>query len=597
MGGLVGEGFKQENYIWPNTGSGNEPNIIFQGRCYQTATAVKPTTINGTTRNLVVSVFKCYDLRTGQVYWEQTDTPTPTAIEYGTGSLSVPGVIPKFPTTSTSLVYIGGGRLIKYSPITGALTLNVSISPLTTTSYYMNGYAIGVQDLGSAQGANRYRLINWTTLGTDTNLASRVASNITFALSSVPGTTDYNVGIAASVTGITVAGSFEGQNVTAVSLTTGKTLWSITNDEPVYSGSSNVADHGKIAILSAKGYYLAYDLMTGKLAFKTETMTYPWDEPGWGTYGVESAYNMFFREAYSGVYAFSWDTGKIVWKYEAPAEAPYEVEIINENGTSVYPFNAPALIADGKMYVYNAEHSPDSPNNRGWKTHCINITTGVQIWSVMIAGGGWFGVTSAELAVADGYLTVGGNDGIMYVFGKGHSATTVTAPQTALTSGTSVLIQGTVLDQSPAQPDTPCVSKGSMALQMEYIHKQMPIAGIWGNETIVGVPVTLTALDSNGNVISIGTATTNGYYGTYSLEWTPPHEGVYQIMASFAGDDSYGSSQAATGLAVNAAPVVTPTPTQTPTANPPYEMYTLGTGIAVIIAIAIVGLLILRKRP
>jgi len=108
--------------------------------------------------------------------------------------------------------------------------------------------------------------------------------------------------------------------------------------------------------------------------------------------------------------------------------------------------------------------------------------------------------------------------------------------------------------------------------------------------------VTLTALDSNGNVLDIGTVTTNGYYGTFSFAWTPPNEGDYTIMASFAGDDSYGSSGAATAIAVSPAPAAA-TPVPTPITMPPFEMYTVGTGLAVIVAIAIVGLLLLRKRP
>ena len=595
-GGLAGAGFKQENYIWPNTGYGNEPSIIFQGRCFQTLTKVKPITVNGTTRNLAVDVWQSYDLRTGEIFWEQTDVPAPTKIEYAYGSMPVPGVLPKL-NAPPSLVYIGGGRLIKYHTFTGAIVLNVSIAPLTSATYYMNGYALSVQNLGTTVPADqRYRLINWTTFGTSSNFTSRIMNNITFALSSIPTTTDFGAGVAASVSGITVGGAYVGQRIVAASLTTGNLLWNISNDEPVYSGSSNVADNGKIAMLSAKGYYLGYDLNTGNLAWKTDTMDYPWDAPGWGTYGTTSAYGLFYREAYSGVYAFSWDTGKIVWKYEAPAVSQFESDFTGKNGTSVYPFNAPALIADGKMYIYNAEHSPDSPNNRGWATHCINATTGELIWKVMIAGGGWFGGSSAELAVADGYLTLGGNDGYMYVFGRGKTATTVTASPKTISNGAQVLIEGTVLDQSPAQLGTPCVSKDSMALQMEYLHKQMPIGGVWGNETIVGVPVTLTALDSNGNVLDIDTVTTNGYYGTFSFAWTPPNEGTYTIMASFAADDSYGSSQAATSLAVSVAPVASPTPTQTQLTMPPFEMYTLGTGIAVIIAVAIATLLILRKR-
>ena len=49
------------------------------------------------------------------------------------------------------------------------------------------------------------------------------------------------------------------------------------------------------------------------------------------------------------------------------------------------------------------------------------------------------------------------------VFGKGLSATTVTTPDVVVPKGTGVVIKGTVLDLSPAQPNTPCVSKDSMS--------------------------------------------------------------------------------------------------------------------------------------
>jgi hypothetical protein len=140
-----------------------------------------------------------------------------------------------------------------------------------------------------------------------------------------------------------------------------------------------------------------------------------------------------------------------------------------------------------------------------------------------------------------------------------------------------------------------------MTLQMEYLHMQMPIAGLWGNETITGVPVILTAIDSNGNVVDIGTTTTNGYYGTFGYTWTPPNEGQYTILASFAGDDSYGSSASASTVSVGPAPVATATPT---TSTAPSNLattsdlmlYIVGVGIAIIIAIAIVGVLLLRKH-
>ncbi len=255
------------------------------------------------------------------------------------------------------------------------------------------------------------------------------------------------------------------------------------------------------------------------------------------------------------------------------------------------PFRAGVIIADGLIYTYNTEHTPSQPYNRGWKLHCINATTGEGIWN--ITG------PMAQGAVADGYLTASNAyDGYMYVFGKGISTTTVTSPDVAIPKGTSIVIKGTVLDQSPAQPGTPCVSKQSMATQMEYLHMQHPIDGLDHNVTLTGVPVTLTAIDPNGNVIAIGSTTTNAYYGTFSYEWIPANEGKYTITASFSGDDSYGSSSAGTDMSVGTTPIssTTPAPVQ---AAPDYTMTIIAAAIAIIIAVLIVGVaivLILRKR-
>ena len=94
-----------------------------------------------------------------------------------------------------------------------------------------------------------------------------------------------------------------------------------------------------------------------------------------------------------------------------------------------------------------------------------------------------------------------------------------------------------------------------MKTQMEYLHKQMPIDGVWKNETITGVPVALTAIGSDGSVIDIGTVTTNGYYGTFEQgSGHRQQKASYEIIASFAGDESYGSSAASTAVAVGPAP-------------------------------------------
>ncbi len=181
-------------------------------------------------------------------------------------------------------------------------------------------------------------------------------------------------------------------------------------------------------------------------------------------------------------------------------------------------------------------------------------------------------------------LIVPSSDGRSFVFGKGKSQTSVVVSQDVAAKGLTVLIKGTVLDMSPAQPCTPCVSKESMSTWMEYLHFQYPIDGIWHNETITGVPVTLTAIGEDGSYFDIGTVVTDGYSGTFGVAWTPPKEGTYRIVAAFAGDESYSSSSAATWITVGPPPEEIEIP-EYPT---PTDYTPILTGLAIaIIAVAI----------
>jgi hypothetical protein len=197
-----------------------------------------------------------------------------------------------------------------------------------------------------------------------------------------------------------------------------------------------------------------------------------------------------------------------------------------------------------------------------------------------------------QLGIADGYL-VGGNsfDGYTYGFGKGLSKTTIEAPMTAATLGQSIVIKGTVLDQSTAQPDTPCISEQSMNEWMNYLHMQTTIPA-----NVVGVPVSIDAIDPNGNAVHIADVTSD-MSGTYGYTWTPEISGDYKVTATFGGSGAYGSSWAQTFVSVVNAPAVTATPTTTAALTmPPFEVYFAASTIAIIIAVAIIGLLILRKH-
>jgi len=616
LSGIVGG---DQGYVSLTSGGGS-PDIIYQGRAYQTVT--KP--FDGVTQ----SVWQCYDIRTGEIIWERTGVAAPSYIEYGEGLPAVPGATASVGITP-ALVAISGNRLIKYTPATGAASVNVSIPAFTSNTYYMNGYVLSIQTLNTTGGPGKagdadagiYRLINWTTFGTSSNFTSRIVSNITWPRGDMIGTNspwgggrqDFETGIAFIVRDLSIfnLGYYEnpyygmfydnatgfryGTRIKAWSMATGEELWDINVSESVFNRAASVADNGKIAACmqdagpntGGGGYLMCWDQYTGKLLWKSEQMDSPWDIGGFGAYGIASAYGMVFRFAYSGVYAFDWDTGKIVWKYEAPAFSAYETPYTDADGNTMYSFNGAGWVADGKVYAYNTEHSPSQPITRGWGLHCINVTTGELIWKMKTPGSG---------VVADGYLSVSSNDGYQYVYGKGKSAASITAPDVVVPQGTGVVLKGTVLDMSPAQPNTPCVSKDSMTTQMEYLHNQMPIAGLWGNETITGVPVSLDTVDPNGNFRHIADVVTDGYSGTFAYTWTPDVPGQYAVTATFMGDDSYGSSFAQTYVSISEAPPASATP-EPPQVPPDNSMLIIGATVAIILAVAIVGILILRKRP
>jgi len=221
---------------------------------------------------------------------------------------------------------------------------------------------------------------------------------------------------------------------------------------------------------------------------------------------------------------------------------------------------------------------------------CYNATTGNVEWTL---NGG-----VAPIAAANGYL-IGSSifDGNNYCIGKGQTSTTVSVPQTAITAGTTVIISGTVLDQSPAQPNTPAISDANMSVWMDYLNMQNSTL-LNNPPNCIGVPVTLTAVDPNGNVVTIGTATSD-YQGNYGFQWTPTIPGLYHIYATFAGSNSYYTSLASTYATV--ATAATPVPTASPVTGlattSDLVTYIVVAIVVIIIAIAIVGALLLRKHP
>ena len=305
---------------------------------------------------------------------------------------------------------------------------------------------------------------------------------------------------------------------------------------------------------------------------------------------------------YNGqIYAYDVTNGDLLWIYNATA-APYSYE-------SAYGENMPMIlgaVCDGMVYCYSTEHSPTNPAWRQSYVRCINITDGTEIWKIEC----FYGLYSTSglfagygIPIVNGYAVLwNAYDNFVYCIGKGPSATTVSAPLTVPSLGSSVVITGMVTDKSPGAitqgpkfgytNGVPAVSDASQEAWMEYIYEQQikPY-----NAT--GVPVSIDAVDPNGNYIHIATVSTTTVTGAYGCMFTPDVPGTYQIIATFAGSGSYGSSRADTFLAVGEE---APTASPYPEVNlPPTEMYIVGVGVAIIIAIAIgfaVTILVLRKR-
>ena len=318
--------------------------------------------------------------------------------------------------------------------------------------------------------------------------------------------------------------------------------------------------------------YFGYSAATGAELWSTDPVPM-----GWGLFTAGS--NIAYGKLYSGFFdghIRAWDVtdGSLVWDYYM-GDTPYLETAYGS--LPAYGFT----IADGKIYVTNDEHSPDSVLWRGGKLWTLDAETGELLWA--ISG------RLRQATVSDGILTAYNlYDNQIYTFGKGPSKTTVTAPKTEVMQGEKIVIEGTVTDQTPSSKDTAAISDESMAGWMEYLHMQKPIP-----TDATGVEVTLDVIDANGNYRNIGTATSD-ISSVYSLVWEPDISGKYTIVATFAGSESYASSFAETSFYVEEAPTPTPPPDATP--GPQTETFIAGSTIAILAGIAIAIFLILRKK-
>jgi outer membrane protein assembly factor BamB len=391
----------------------------------------------------------------------------------------------------------------------------------------------------------------------------------------------------------------------------GKQLWTTSFSPPYLPTANNETTGSMFATFSLVGVYpednvilfhsskqlkyWAYDMTTGEELWETEP------EPDNNYYSTQYNYynHMLLTTGYGGVcIAYDMATGKQVWNYTATnigGESPY----------GNYPLNIFA-ICDGKIYLLTGEHSVSQPMWRGPNIRCINATDGSEIWTLLgMSADNGAHLTGMYMQMGDGRV-VGLNyfDGQIYCIGPGTSKTTVSAPQIGATVGSSVTITGTVTDNTQSGrrninnlydftlAGTPAVSDDSMQAWMEYLYENQAMP-----TNVTGVPVSIDAIDPNGNYQHLGDVTSDAT-GTYGLQYKPEVPGTYQIIATFVGSKGYSGSYAQTYFSADDA-AAAPAPTAAP-AQSAADLYFVPAIIGIIVAIVLVGaanVMLLRKRP
>jgi len=574
------------------------PPIIMQGKLFYNL----PLSNLGSNGGAI-----CVDLRTGEEIW-QKDIKLSLGQVYHYDSPNQHGAIPYLWQT--------GSTYKMFDPFTGELllTLENAVGRGTRTTMSPIGdmlvYVLDARNGWLAMWNSSYAQYNYPgtvgssswqwrpPIGTTQDWSEGIQWNVTIP-DDIPST---RAGIACIGEGVLVAAAQADDNtITAVgySTTTGAQKWAtnITSNVPNRPTYFIVpVGNGVFTFFRQETMeFYAYSIETGELVWgPTEPYSNDWgiftsSTAGLGASNPLIAYNTLYSVAYDGmIHAFNVSTGDGLWEFwtgSSGFETPY--------GT--YPLGSGTFaIADGKVYAATGEHSPNSPMWRGGRIYAVNAYTGQGVWNLT----GWW----QNPAVADGYLTAFNNyDSQLYCIGKGLTETTVTSSEAVQTLGTPVLIKGTVTDQSPGDTclgipaaGTPAIADEYMTEWMEYMYMQQEKP-----EDAEGVEVVITALDPNGNTYELG-RTTSDANGNFGCVVEPSIAGKYKIIATFEGSKSYFSSTSTTYLWIEEAP--SPTQPIEPEPTEPTEAPLISTEIAMILAVVVVAVIgvaaywVLRKR-
>jgi hypothetical protein len=342
----------------------------------------------------------------------------------------------------------------------------------------------------------------------------------------------------------------------------------------------------------------AFDIRTGQKAWSSTLDTPSGTTDTFDTFGFKAAPvngTLLLFGLGGDIWAYNGKTGQEMWYTNTTSliggsgiETPY--------GTwPLWVFSSQAYTPEVAYLAIGHEYNP--PLFHGGQLLAINMTDGSLAW-------GELGAYIRSVAIANGVLlSLNAYDNQIYAFGKGPTKMTVNAPDLGVTTGTSIRITGSITDVSAgvAQSEVaknfpngvPCISDASQSKFMEYVYQDQPMP-----TNVTGVPVTLSVLDHNGNYRAIGT-TVSTPSGAFGYTWTPDIAGDYTLYASFDGSNSYRPTSASTSFyAGEPAATLTTQAKQAPGIADTYFVSAIaGLFVAIIICIALVALVLLRKHP
>jgi hypothetical protein len=386
-----------------------------------------------------------------------------------------------------------------------------------------------------------------------------------------------------------------GYQITAgIDAKTGAVLWGPINQSLPLLVDMNL-------VCARDGYYFMYDsdnhdaycysLTSGQKLWGP--IAVPFDAYASQNVWGEIAYGkVFFNGGGAIVNAMDLETGNLEWSYSRGSSG-YDTPF------GIYPVFGyqTQTVCDGKLFI--SEGYLYTPPLHPARRLVLNCTDGSLVWSILSYSSRTSGAHADECFVEHNAF-----DNQLYVYGKGPSQTTVTAPDAGVAQGSSVMIRGTVMDISAGTDQAvvtnrfpnglPAVSDESMREWMEYVYMQQNCP-----PDVEGVKVFLKIQDPNGDWYS-ATVTTDAN-GRYSHMWAPSIVGEYKVTAMFEGSESYYPSQETITFGVDDAAAVAGVPSaeeiaqttvnKMPTLTAP-EMPAYLTIDLVILIIAAVGVVI-----